>query len=226
MRGSWCRLCPGGAEESQQIRSPAGIWRIDELVADAPDDAWQVLSCGDGAKSPRTYDWAVARLPVNIVFDPDHPRTVGWVMARRSLARPDELAHCLAYSPEGTTIEQLVRIAGTRWAIEACFPAAKGGCGMDHYEVRRNPGWYPHITSVMLAHAFLAAMTADGGRKGGGRNDTAGLAPLTVAEIGACWKLSALARAPSRRCTELVPLAQTSPGPFARACHYRRRNRG
>ena len=27
--------------KSQQVKSPAGIWRIDQLIADAPGDAWQ-----------------------------------------------------------------------------------------------------------------------------------------------------------------------------------------
>ncbi|MFE4758192.1 transposase [Streptomyces mirabilis] len=48
--------------KSQQIKSLAGIWRIDQLIADAPGDAWQRVSCGDDAKGPRVYGWAVAQL--------------------------------------------------------------------------------------------------------------------------------------------------------------------
>ncbi|MER6076556.1 hypothetical protein ABT187_49455 [Streptomyces sp. NPDC001817] len=29
----------------------AGCWRIDQLIGDAPDEAWERLSCGDGARS-------------------------------------------------------------------------------------------------------------------------------------------------------------------------------
>ncbi|EXU62709.1 hypothetical protein Z951_39935 [Streptomyces sp. PRh5] len=46
------------APKAQQIKAPAGCWRIDQLIRDAPDDAWERLSCGDGAKGPRIYDWA------------------------------------------------------------------------------------------------------------------------------------------------------------------------
>jgi SRSO17 transposase len=49
----------------------------------------------------------------------------------------------------------LVRVAGTRWAIEDGFQQAKNEVGLDHYEVRRWPGWYRHITLALLAHAFL-----------------------------------------------------------------------
>jgi SRSO17 transposase len=39
--------------------------------------------------------------------------------------------------------------------IEESFQTAKGEVGLDHYEVRRWPGWYRHITLALLAHAFL-----------------------------------------------------------------------
>lgn len=44
--------------------------------------------------------------------------------------------------------------------------AARNECGLDQYEVRRYVGWYRHITPPMLAHAFLAAMTAHALEKG------------------------------------------------------------
>jgi SRSO17 transposase len=71
-----------------------------------------------------------------------------------------------SYGPAGTTIDDLVRVAGMRWAIEECFGAAKNECGLDQYEVRRWTGWYRHITLAMAAHAFLAAQVADAAEKG------------------------------------------------------------
>lgn len=146
--------------KSQQVKSLAGIWRVDQLIAEAPDDAWQRLSCGDGAKGPRLFDWAAAQLPVIDFFDGEEPTHRRWVLARRSIKRPDEVAYYLAYGPTAVTVAELVRIAGSRWAIEECFQAAKNECGLDEYEVRRYVGWYRHITLAMLAHAFLAAMAA------------------------------------------------------------------
>ena len=37
---------------------------------------------------------------------------------------------------------------------------AKGEVGLDHYEVRKWPGWYRHITLALLAHAFLVVTRA------------------------------------------------------------------
>jgi SRSO17 transposase len=139
------------------------LGRIDFAIAQAPDDAWERHSCGNGAKGPRVYDWAAAKLPAIPDFDSEQPTHDRWVLARRSLARPEEIAYYLAYAPTGTTVAELVCVAGARWAIEEAFQAAKNECGLDQYEVRRYPGWYRHITLAMLAHAFLAAMAAAAG---------------------------------------------------------------
>ena len=45
-------------------------------------------------------------------------------------------------------------------AIEETFQTAKNEVGLDHYQVRRWPGWYRHITLAMLAHAFLTITRA------------------------------------------------------------------
>ncbi len=63
----------------------------------------------------------------------------------------------MCFGPEEATLEELVRVAGTRWAIEESFQEAKDQVGLDQYQVRRWVGWYRHITLVMLAQAFLAA---------------------------------------------------------------------
>jgi len=44
--------------------------------------------------------------------------------------------------------------------VEEGFEQAKGEVGLDHYEVRKWPGWYRHITLALLAHAFLAVTRA------------------------------------------------------------------
>jgi SRSO17 transposase len=70
------------------------------------------------------------------------------------------LAFYACFAPASTSLVGLVRVAGTRWAIEESFQTAKGEVGLDHYEVRRWPGWYRHITLALLAHAFLTVTRA------------------------------------------------------------------
>ncbi|WP_208036344.1 IS701 family transposase [Streptomyces cyanogenus] len=184
--------------KSQQIKSLAGIWRIDQLIEDAPADAWQRLSCGKGAKGQRVYDWAAAKLPANFIFDPDPPTHHRWVMARRSLSNPGEIAYYLAYAPAGIEISDLASIAGSRWAIEECFQAAKNECGLDEYEVRRYVGWYRHITLAMLAHAVLTALAAQADNDAKGAAEThqpSSHSPWR--RSGGSWTLSCPAPEPS-----------------------------
>jgi len=75
------------------------------------------------------------------------------------------------------------------WQIEDGFQQAKTEVGLDHYEVRKWPGWYRHITLALLAHAFLVVTRTKAHhrrpRKGGRSGLTAqlGLLPLTVPEV-------------------------------------------
>ena len=77
-------------------------------------------------------------------------------MARRSIAESEELACYVCFAPANTTLQDLVRVVGTRWTIEECFEEARGQVGLDQYEVWKWEGWYRHITLAMLAHAYLA----------------------------------------------------------------------
>ena len=127
-----------------------------ESVADALRvEAWQRLSAGAGAKGPRLYDWA--RVPIRPLGEPGKGY---WLLVRRSLSDPTDRADYVCYGPADTSLEQLVRVAGTRWTIEECLETGKGEVGLDHYEVRRWTSWYRHITLALLAHAFLTVTRA------------------------------------------------------------------
>ena len=119
-------------------------------AAGAPAAEWQRLSAGDGAKGPRLFDWV--RVAIRPLADPDWDY---WLLARRSLADPSDVAYYVCFAPAGATLAEMVRIAGTRWIIEDGFAAAKGEVGLDHYEVRRWDGWHRHVTLCLLALAFL-----------------------------------------------------------------------
>jgi SRSO17 transposase len=142
-------------------------WRLSvpEVLRLAPADGWVRLSAGDGAKGPRVYDWAAAPLA-----EPVEPGWGRWLLVRRSLADPAELAFYRAFGPADTSLTGLVRVAGARWAIEEAIESAKGEVGLDQYEVRKWVSWYRHITLALLAHAFLTVTrryAATAGGKGG-----------------------------------------------------------
>ncbi len=184
-----------------------GFSRVEDRVAGLPATSWHRLSAGDGAKGPRLYDWAY--LPYGGDAAPDWEKGL---LIRRSITQPDELAFYLTHAADGTALADLVQVAGTRWAIEACFEAAKGEVGLDQYEVRSWTGWHRHVTLAMLAHAYLAVLrkVAVGGRahaRSGGRAAPAhrpGDPPPALAS-----RLAARAR--QRGGTQLVKLAATPP---------------
>ena len=124
-----------------------------DLATAEPPEGWQRLSAGAGSKGERLYDWARFRLFRLQQAPWDH-----WLLVRRKLSSPDEMAYYVVFGPADTSLEALARIAGQRWNIEECFEAAKQEVGLDDYEVRRWHGWYRHITLSMLALAFLAAL--------------------------------------------------------------------
>jgi SRSO17 transposase len=136
-----------------------------ELVARLPASAWRRRSAGDGAKGPRVYDWARVALT-----RPGWPGRGFWLLARRRLS-DGELAFYACSGPARTTLAELVRVAGIRWAVEEGFQAAKDQVGLDHYQARRYDAWYRHASLAMLALAFLAAVRAQAapaGRAGAG----------------------------------------------------------
>ncbi|MFO0849206.1 MAG: IS701 family transposase [Gemmataceae bacterium] len=129
--------------------------RVRALLAEVPTAGWHRLSCGAGAKGPRLYDWAL--LPTN---SPAPRRYARWLLVRRSVADPAEVAYFLCGGPPRTPLAELVRVAGARWAVEECFELAKGECGLDEYEVRSWTGWHRHVTLSLLALAVVAAIRA------------------------------------------------------------------
>lgn len=143
-------------QERRWVGSEEGIRavRVDELARALPPAAWKRISAGAGAKGDRLYDWAF--LPAQ----QHETRQVRGLLVRRSLEDAEDRAYYAVFAPQGATLEELVRVAGRRWAIEIAFEAAKQEVGLDQYEVRKWEAWYRFITLALFAHAFLAVQRA------------------------------------------------------------------
>jgi SRSO17 transposase len=128
---------------------PGRTIRADALAARVPARGWHRMSCGDGSKGERLYDWAIASAGAE-----GHD-----LLIRRSLTS-GELAYYRCWSPAGVTLAELVKVAGARWAVEECFQAAKNETALDHYQVRKLSAWYRHVTLAICAHAWLAVTAA------------------------------------------------------------------
>jgi SRSO17 transposase len=141
--------------------------RAKALLAEVPTGGWHRLSCGDGSKGPRVYDWALLR-----TNSPEPETCTRWLLIRRSVSDPEEVAYFACGGPPTTTLGELVRVAGARWAVEDLFELAKGDCGLDEYEVRGWTGWHRHVTLSLFALAVVAVIRsrAAGPAKKGARS--------------------------------------------------------
>lgn len=138
-----------------QITTRLGAIRADEMfrkIKRHTRRAWNRRSCGQGAKGPRVYDWAMIA-----TASPNHA-----LLIRRSTTKPDDVAYFYAFAPTGQalTLPRLVQIAGYRWMVEEDFQQSKGQVGLDHSQVRRYRSWLRHTILAIAAHAIHAVTAA------------------------------------------------------------------
>jgi hypothetical protein len=125
--------------------------KIERYIERLGEDVFSEIRPARDTGGRRPWEWACMDLA------PDAKRGMRrWLLVRRSPEGPEDLSFYQAYGPDGTTVEELVRVCQERWTVEECFAEAKGEVGLDHYEVRRWDAWHRHITICLLAHAFLA----------------------------------------------------------------------
>ena len=139
-----------------------------ETVIGAPGTQWHRISAGDGTKGPRLSDWAVIRLPDN-ANEQEHR----YILARRGIDDPTDLAYYFCYSNKPATLEDLVHVAASRWTVEECFQTGKNEAGLDHYQVRDYTAWYKHMTLAMIALAFLTIIKTAEEKRGSSIRTTA-----------------------------------------------------
>ena len=134
---------------------PSKRARVDQVTARLPEEAWERTSCGLGSKGPRYYDWAWVPLFSQAAAGWGH-----WLLVRRSISDPKEMAYYRVFGRTTATLSEVVRAAGLRWSVEESFQSGKGLVGMDQYEVRGWEAWYRYQTLAALAHAFLTVLRA------------------------------------------------------------------
>ena len=130
---------------------------VAKVTAQWPAEAWQRIAVHQGEKGPVEYDWASAR----VVDSRDRlPADEVWLLVRRSVSNPSEMAYYLSNADPTTPLAPLARAASTRYTVEQCFEEAKDDVGLDQYEVRNWPSWHRHVTLSMMAHVWLASVRA------------------------------------------------------------------
>ncbi|MFD2474953.1 IS701 family transposase, partial [Amycolatopsis silviterrae] len=81
-----------------------------------------------------------------------------WLLVQWDNEKPAAPAHAWLARLPGVarpTLQRLVRLAKTRWAVETGYRELKDTLGIDHFEGRTWPGWHRHVTLVTAALLFL-----------------------------------------------------------------------
>ncbi len=182
-----------GVPCSFRIKLGSGtVLRADATLKLLDKRAWQVASCGPGSKGERRYAFAWLS-----TASPRH-----FLLIRRSLTKPTDLAYFYCYVPEQipATLGVLVAVTGRRWTIEEDHEFGKDQFGFDQSQLRLYTPIMRHIVLVMAALAVCAVTAAEARTRAQPLHtpddptqpppDDLGLIPLTVVEIKKLFNLA------------------------------------
>src|SRR3954452_23588082 len=92
------------------VRANQYVWAglrqstVAALAKALPKRAWHTITIAAGSKGPRRYAWAW--VPINNDLGPARQR---WLLVRRSLEDPEDLAYYIAAGPRRTTLTRLAK---------------------------------------------------------------------------------------------------------------------
>ena len=136
--------------------------KVSRFAKSLHDVFWYRRRVSEGTKGPIEYEFAKRRVTLCREGMPE--KTV-WLIIKRTIGKDRSYSFYISNAPISTRLKTFVWLSGIRWAIEQCFEETKTELGMDHYEVRKYPGWRHHMLSCILAHFFLWHMRIRLGEK-------------------------------------------------------------
>lgn len=125
---------------------------VRDLAGSINNYFWYRRTVSEGAKGPIVYEFTRRQV---ILSGDGLPQKTVWLLVRRTIGDNPEYSYFISNAPSSVSFRTLIWLSGLRWGIEQCFEEAKTELGMDHYEVRKYPGWQHHMLTCMMAHFFL-----------------------------------------------------------------------
>lgn len=150
------RLRTGRVERKPYPNGPR-LRTAKETVAAFHPRRWKRLKVSEGSKGPRIYDWATKRV-VHCEAN-EQPGYSYWLLARRSVSKPSEIAYYLCHAPVKTTLLKLAQVASSRWSVEESIKDGKQEVGLDDYQLRSWVGWHRWMQLCTLALLWLASLS-------------------------------------------------------------------
>ena len=145
----------GGEKRTRRVLAEAEKKPVsfEKIARGTNEYFWYRRTISEGMKGPITYEFMKRRV---VLAKDGMPDRAVWLIVRRTLGGKDPVyAYFISNAKRTTRLKAFVWLSGIRWAIEQCFEETKSELGMDHYEVRKYPGWHHHMLTCMLAHFFL-----------------------------------------------------------------------
>ena len=145
-----------GLRYAVAIRADLAVWRsgarrarsVGDLAKQVPDREWQRVCWGHGTKGPLAARFVAVRVR------PARSRGERWLLCERSLVN-DERKYYLLNLNATAALDDLVRLARSRWPIEQQYREFKDELGFDHFEGRTFHGWNHHAVLTAIAFTFL-----------------------------------------------------------------------
>jgi SRSO17 transposase len=108
------------------VSSNDGIWKDNKettvlgAMKSLQSDGWQKASCGEGTKGSRIYEWQTVEIAMDWREIALRDETDEWkrvLLVRRSVSDATDMQGYMCYAPVGTTDDELIGVAGTRWTV-------------------------------------------------------------------------------------------------------------
>jgi len=125
---------------------------VDTISKNLNNYFWYRRTVSEGTKGPIEYEFTKRQV---VLAKNGLPWKHVWLIIKRTLGDEPSYYYYISNAGENTPLKTFVWLSGIRWAIEQSFEETKSVLGMDHYEVRKLPGWKHHMITCMLAHFFL-----------------------------------------------------------------------
>lgn len=125
---------------------------VETIAKNMSNYFWYRRTVSEGTKGPIEYEFTKRQV---VLAKDGLPCKHVWLIIKRTLGDKPSYYYYISNAPENTPLKTFVWLSGIRWAIEQSFEEMKSELGMDHYEVRKLPGWKHHMITCMLAHFFL-----------------------------------------------------------------------
>jgi SRSO17 transposase len=120
-----------------------------------PARAWRRVTWRNGTNRPWAARFAALRVTPANEWRNRRLAPEVWLLCEQDLGRTPRIKYFFVHLPATASLQQLVRLAHQRWAIEQQYQELKTELGLDHFEGRSYPGWQHHLVLTAVAYAFL-----------------------------------------------------------------------